>query len=112
MKDKVENVAILSMSDKEIADALEIVSLTYSPISHLLDHTFYCRYLLSTKSVVHRSAVADEIMSLNLSVSLCLSATLVEKTFANVCKAWIEYFDVIRFYNRTRYDTALYNTIQ
>ena len=75
MKDKVENVAILSMSDKEIADALEIVSLTYSPNFDLLNHLFCCRYLLSTKSVVHCTAVADEIMLLNLSLSLSLSVS-------------------------------------
>jgi len=29
MRDKIEIVAILSMSDKEIEDALDIVSITY-----------------------------------------------------------------------------------
>jgi len=57
MKEKVENVAILSMSDKEIADALKIVSVS-------------C--LLSRLFLVAQFLICDRVKGL-LSVRLCVT---------------------------------------
>ena len=76
MKDKVENVAILSMSDKEIGDALKIVS-AYCLLTDFDACISSC--LLYHASAEHTFAERDKLIMLN---GFCLSVRL---SHAGVC---------------------------